>query len=111
MVDRERRATRRGRPAGATAARKTDYGHLLNNLPRARAFSEDQIEDIHETALHVLEELGVRVLNAEARRLYRDAGASVDESSLMVRIDRGLVAQCLKTAPSEFDLIGARPER
>ena len=79
MVDRERRVTRRGRPAGATALRKTDYGHLVNNLPRARAFSDDQIENIHQTALRVLEELGVRVLNAEARKLFHAAGASVDE--------------------------------
>jgi len=111
MVERERRVTRRGRPAGATALRKTDYGHLLNNLPRARAFSDDQIENIHQTALRVLEELGVRVLNAEARKLFHAAGASVDESTLMVRIDRGLVERSLQTAPSEFDLIGARPER
>ena len=107
MVERERRATRRGRPAGATAARRTDYGHLLNNLPRARAFSDDQIENIHQTALRVLEELGVRVLNGEARSCYA-AGASVDKTSLMVSIDRGLV-RSLNSAPSEFDMSGARP--
>jgi trimethylamine--corrinoid protein Co-methyltransferase len=111
MVERERRVTRRGRPAGATTSRMTDYGHLLNNLPRARAFSDDQIENIHQTALRVLEELGVRVLNAEARKLFHAAGASVDESSLMVRIDRGLVIRSLGSAPSLFDMFGAWPER
>src|SRR5215510_14884548 len=109
MVDRERRATRRGRPAGATAARRTDYGHLLNSLPRARAFSDDQIENIHQTALRVLEELGIRVLNAEARTLFRKAGATVDESTLMVHLGRALVERSLATAPSEFDIFGATP--
>src|SRR5262245_8310377 len=111
MVDRERRATRRGRPAGATAARRTDYGHLLNSLPRARACSVDQIEHIHHTALRVLEELGIRVLNAEARMLFRNGGATVDESSLMVHLDRALVERCLAMAPQEFDIFGATPGR
>ncbi len=103
---------RRGRrTAGSGSSRLADYRHLTNTLVPQPAFSEDQVAAIHATALRVLEELGIRVLNAEARRLYAAAGAAVDEASLMVRLDRGLVTELLAKAPGEFDLEGRTPER
>ncbi len=106
-----RRKSRRHHGVADTAHRRAvDYRHLRNTLRRQTAFSDDRIEAIHETALRVNEELGIRVLNAEARKLYREAGASVDESDQMVRIDRGLVADALASAPAEFTLHGADPE-
>ncbi len=104
--------SRRSRPARQSAAanRRVDYKHLRNTLIKQPAFSDDRVEAIHETALRVVEELGIRVINDEARSVFKSAGAEVDESTQMVNIDRELVEQALQTAPSEFILHGARSE-
>jgi trimethylamine--corrinoid protein Co-methyltransferase len=106
------RGGRRGRRApGGTPARKVSYHPIFNRLPHPEVFSADQVASIHDTALRVLEELGIRVLHGDGRRRLREAGARVDDASQMVRIDRGLVAQALKTAPSHFTVAGGGPGR
>ncbi|MGD9915814.1 MAG: trimethylamine methyltransferase family protein [Rhizobiaceae bacterium] len=87
------------------------YRSLRNTLSLQRSFSDDEIAHIHETALQVLERLGVRVLNDQARQHFAHAGARVDPATMMVFIDRALVAQALATAPGEFMLGGAHLER
>lgn len=114
--ERRRRGSARRRQAapdnaGNAPRRSHRYRHLINPLARQPGFSEDRLAAIHDAALRVLEELGIKVLHAEARRIFRSAGAAVDEDSLMVRLDRGLVAQCLASAPGVFDVKGAAPER
>ena len=107
------RRNRRGRHHGVADTshqRKVNYRRLKNPLIRQPAFSADRLEAIHDTALRVIEELGIKVLNNEARGIFRHAGASVDEASQMVKIDRELVAVALESAPSEFTLHGRNPE-
>jgi len=112
MTDSGHRPTRRGRrAAAATPVRSVSYHPIYNRLPHPQVFSADQVASIHDTALRVLEELGIRVLHAEGRRRLRQAGAQVDEDSQMVRIDRGLVAAALETAPSRFTIAGGGPGR
>ncbi len=65
-------------------------------------FPADQIADMHETALRTLEELGVKVLLPEARRLFAAAGARVDEASEMVFIGRDLVEASVASAPKSI---------
>lgn len=104
------RRSRRGRNPAADRfpGRTVDYRNLRNPLVRQPAFSDDHVEEIHRTALRVVEKLGIRVLNAEARSLFRQAGAEVNERTKMVNLDRSLVTSALDTAPGEFDLHGAR---
>ncbi len=66
-------------------------------------FSDDEIGNMHETSLRTLEELGVKVLLPEARRIFAKAGAGVDEDEQMVFIGRDLVAAALASAPRAFD--------
>ena len=44
---------------------------------------------IHVAALSLLENQGMKVLSPIARKRYAQAGASVDEATQVVRIDRG----------------------
>ncbi len=111
---RERRG-RRGR-VGAVATpaaqqRTSRYRTLENPFPPLEILSADQIAHIHGAALAILEEQGIRVLLPEARTVLRDAGATVDEESELVRFDRGLVEQAAATAPASFQLLGRSPER
>src|SRR5215475_6758648 len=92
--------------AADTVARSTRYRNLVNPFEPVRIFSDDQIESLHQAALGMLETQGMRVLSPRGRAALASAGASVDESTLMVRLDRGLVAKALTTAPHEVDLVG-----
>ena len=78
--------------------RSRSYRHLINPFAPLRVFSDDQVAAIHEAALTILENHGMRVLLPEAREAYRRAGATVDESTFNVRLDRGLVTGSLAKA-------------
>lgn len=104
------RRTRRGRHHGVadkSHQRVVDYSKLKNPLLRQPAFSEDRLAAIHNTALRVIEELGIKVLNAEARDYFKQSGASVDETTQLVRMDSALISSALESAPSEFVIHGA----
>lgn len=96
------RGRRRGRGATAEAAapkRNVNYRQLRNPFPTMDVFSADEIANMHATALRTLEELGVKVLLPEARKIYAAGGARVDEDTEMVFIGRDMVEAALETAP------------
>ena len=84
------RSGRRGRQARETRApaREVNYRNLRNPFPLMKLYSDDAIEAMHEAALTALEDLGMKILLPEARRIFREGGAKVDESSAMVWIGR-----------------------
>ena len=108
------RGTGRRRPTAAASApapqRSRGYRRLVNPYDRPRIYSDDQVAAIHDAALTVLETKGMKVLSAIGRQRYRDAGATVDEATGVVRLDRGLVAKALATAPGEFTFHTLNPE-
>ncbi len=61
---------------------------------------------VHDAALEVMEDPGVRVHSLTARRALKRAGATVDDRSHDVRFPAGLVASLMKTAPREVVLAG-----
>ena len=77
------RTGRRGRQARETSApaREVNYRNLRNPFPPMKLYSDDAIEAMHEAALTALEDLGMKILLPEARRIFREGGAKVDESS------------------------------
>ncbi len=113
MVDQARR--RRGRishqDSTESPARQKNYRLLRNPFTPQTVFSDDEIAAIHDTALRVLEELGIKVLLPEAIELYKKAGAIVDEESQMVRIGRDIVTQALTTAPKSIPVIAGTEKR
>lgn len=94
---------RRARAAEATPKREVNYRQLKNPFPTMDVFSADQIANMHETALRTLEELGMKVLLPEARKIYAAGGARVDEDSEMVWIGRDMVEAALATAPKSIN--------
>jgi trimethylamine--corrinoid protein Co-methyltransferase len=114
MGERAGRAGRRGRReagGGGIPTGGVGYRRLVNTLQPQQAFSDDHVAHIHATALRVLAELGMRVLDPVARQAFRAAGAKVDETTAMVLLDRELVTEALRTAPALFEVAGAHPER
>src|SRR6056297_3368592 len=102
---------RRGRTSGRTVAphRSAVYRHLRHPFAPQSVFSDDEIASLHDTALRVLQELGLRILLPEAREIFAAAGAIVREDT--VYIGRDIVTGALATAPSGFTLNAANPDR
>lgn len=108
----ERRSRRRlGREKAEAGPRKTAYGALVNPFEPMRVFSDDQVEAIHQNALRILEDVGMRVLLPEGRARLKAAGAAVDEDAMMVTIDRSIVERAIATAPKAIDAIGGAARR
>jgi len=76
-----------------------------------KAVSDDQLEAIHAASLTILEEIGMDILDAEARSLLQAAGADVASEGLRVRFDRGLVTSVIGKAPQRFRLHARSPAR
>jgi trimethylamine--corrinoid protein Co-methyltransferase len=108
---RNRRRSGGAEVSHAVFDRTRSYRHLRNPFEPAKIFSDDQVAAIHEAALLMLETQGMKVLSADARKLYRNAGAEVDESTQTVRLDRELVGASLATAPRDITLHAVDPER
>jgi trimethylamine---corrinoid protein Co-methyltransferase len=109
-----RRSRRRPGSADVSHAvfdRTRPYRHLRNPFQPQKVFSDDQVAAIHEAALVMLETQGMKVLSADARILYRNAGAVVEEVTQIVRLDRALVGASLATAPRDITLHAVDPER
>jgi trimethylamine--corrinoid protein Co-methyltransferase len=91
--------------------RAVDHVRLRNPFAPQPLFSDDQVAALHEAALDLLEDLGIRFLLPEARDLFRAAGALVDETDATVRIGREIVAAALAAAPRRVRLRAANPAR
>jgi trimethylamine---corrinoid protein Co-methyltransferase len=104
-----RRSPRQPREHGGIVQRP--WKQLRRPYPPIEPLSTDQVQSIHVTALTILAEIGMRVLEPRARALFRAAGAKVDESELQVRFDPTLVASLISTAPAAFSLRARNPSR
>ena len=71
--------------------------------------SADELEAIHDASLRVLEEIGLDILDPEARELLRAVGARVEADGARVRLDRDLVLERIATAPPTFTLHARNP--
>ena len=65
---------------------------------------EEAVVAIHNTAMKILEEIGVLFLNPEACKILQKAGCKVDFSDSNVKMDRRWVMDMLKTVPQHFSI-------
>lgn len=91
------------------AARQPDYRQLRHPFDPQKVFSDDEVDNIHTTALRVVHELGIKVLLPEARAIFAAAGARVDDD--MVFIGRDIVQAAIASAPSTINLRSVNPHR
>lgn len=74
-----------------------------------RVLSDQERHDVHDSSLYILENTGVRVDSAQGRRYLQEAGAEVDENTMIVFIPRKVVEEALRLAPKDFCLGARRP--
>jgi trimethylamine--corrinoid protein Co-methyltransferase len=72
--------------------------------------TSDQIEQIHQTALRVLEEVGVWLPNAEVLGIFRDAGAQVDFGAQKVLMPAPMVERAIECFPHAFTWYARSPK-
>jgi trimethylamine--corrinoid protein Co-methyltransferase len=89
--------------------RATDYTRLTNPFTPQPLWPEEAIPRLHDAALTVLRDLGLRILLPEARQILAAAGAKVVED--MVFLGPEIIEQALRTAPRAWRMRAANPAR
>ncbi|MBE0671377.1 MAG: trimethylamine methyltransferase family protein [Anaerolineales bacterium] len=72
--------------------------------PKLSLLNDELIARIIEEAYQLMLKPGIKVQNAEARQLLADAGAQVDEETMVVKIPEQIVKKALETVPRQFFL-------
>ena len=74
-----------------------------------RLLSDDAIEHIHQTALTILQEVGMAILSPNAREKFSTAGFNVKANSDLIHFDKALIESLVAKAPSSFTLHARNP--
>ena len=80
---------------------------LQRRLPLYEVLTPEQLDRIHDTAMRVLEEIGIDFREDEALAIWAKAGAKVDGAR--VRIPRELLMGLVAKAPERFTLHARDP--
>ena len=72
-----------------------------------KVLNQKEIEEIHQRALDVLQEVGCFFEHEEALAIFESLGAVVDHSTGIVKIPRDRVEAAVRQCPSSM-LLGAR---
>jgi trimethylamine--corrinoid protein Co-methyltransferase len=104
-----RRRERPTRTVGAIAQRPWKQFSLPYRP--IEVLSADHVQRIHDTALTILEEIGMKVLEPRAREFYASAGAKIEAGEDRVRFDRGMIEDLIAKAPAEFTLEARNPAK
>jgi trimethylamine--corrinoid protein Co-methyltransferase len=102
-----RRSHRRKRIANEI--RQLAWRDVINPYAPIEVLSNDHVDAIIEASHDVLATQGMRFLEARSRKVLRQAGADVDETSGIVRFDPSLVKETIAVAPTEFELRARNP--
>ncbi|MGL4440910.1 MAG: trimethylamine methyltransferase family protein, partial [Bosea sp. (in: a-proteobacteria)] len=105
-------ARRRGKaPRSAIQIIEPIAPKLVNKWSPVEILSAEQLERIIDAAHRILAESGIEIRGQQARDIYREHGALVDDDAQMVRIGRDVVEAYLAHAPRTFVLHARNPER
>ena len=109
-MSRRRKSRLQASEGAASTDRETAYKQIRTSLPPVPILGEDQLETIHRASLKILGEIGIEFMGDQARTLFREAGAEVDDATGRVRIEEELVDRALASIPSRFTLTPRNPD-
>jgi trimethylamine---corrinoid protein Co-methyltransferase len=101
----KRRGSRPPRLTGAIS--QPPFALLSRPYAPIEVISADQVAAIHQAALRVLSEIGLKVLSDHAAALYRAAGAT--GTGQVLRFDPAMVMDLLRKVPAHFTLKARNP--
>ncbi|MGB0902877.1 trimethylamine methyltransferase family protein [Halocynthiibacter sp.] len=113
MADPKRRKRSGGR-SGNTRREGAAIEQMPWRLPQntdrpTEPLDADGVEAIHNTAMRILEEIGIEFLNKEAIEIFKEAGCKVEGEN--VKMDREWVMEMLSHAPADFHITPRNPDR
>jgi trimethylamine---corrinoid protein Co-methyltransferase len=79
-----------------------------NSLKPYDLLDEEQVEQIHDHAMQILEEIGIDFLHPRALDIFRRAGLRIEESR--VRFDRAFIEEQVKKVPASFEVQARNPK-
>ncbi len=71
-----------------------------------RVLNTEEINEIHQTSIRILEEVGFEISYEPLMQILEDEGALVSWENKRVYLSRKLITRCIKQAPSEFVYYG-----
>ena len=107
----ERRRSRRGGRRERQRDQATAVDEVtqpLHKIPIYDLVSEAGIEQLHETSMQILEDVGIDFYDDEALSIIKKHGADVRGET--VHFDRGLVDEYVSKAPSQFTQLARNPD-
>lgn len=93
------------------AVRGVHAGSLRMEGIGLNMFTYDELYDIHLATLDLLWNTGVKVESEEARQIFGDNGANVNEETHIVKIPAYMVEDALRTIPKTFRACGRDPKK
>jgi trimethylamine--corrinoid protein Co-methyltransferase len=81
----------------------------VQEKPVLKYLSDDQIEELHLSALEILERTGVEIFHEESLELLKKGGARIEGN--LVKIPEGMVKKALTTVPSRIVMANRDGER
>lgn len=79
----------------------------VNNDRPIEPIPQEGVEAIHDTAMRILEEVGVEFLNLEAVNILRKNGCTISNQTpngALIKMDRALVMEKISLAPESFTI-------
>ena len=76
-----------------------------------KVLTQSEVEEIHQRALDVLQQVGCFFDHEEALDIFTRHGASVDRGSKIVKIPRNLVEEAIRECPSSMLLAARDPKK
>lgn len=110
-MSRRRKNSRRQEKASEPRFEQRGIGEIVNPYPPLEILPQQALDQIHNTAMRVVSELGLQVQSDEAIDIFAANGANVDRQTGMVRLDADVLMRWVNKAPSEFLLHARNPAR
>ena len=106
---RRRRRARSQRSGASGVLAQLDWRLAEYQDQPVEPLDEDGVMAVHETAMRIVEEIGIEFLNDEACQILAREGCTVVGTN--VRMDRGLVMERVSQAPASFSVVPRNPQR
>jgi trimethylamine--corrinoid protein Co-methyltransferase len=105
--------TRKGHRARrkADAISQMPYRQLRNPYSPLEVLRADEISKVHDVAMRILEEVGLRIMDGQARAVLKAAGFPTKKGSEIVTFDRDGVMELVAKAPASFSVRGRDPAK
>jgi trimethylamine--corrinoid protein Co-methyltransferase len=79
-----------------------------NTLKRYELLSEEQVQQIHDHAMQILEEIGIDFLHPRSLDIFRQHGLKIEDQR--VRFDRAFVEEQTRRVPERFEVQARNPK-